>query len=219
METSITRQEFNELLKSSEIEVFEADKVLGWLSEVLKSAGNLTLSEISAAKVEYDSLSQLTVVNDDLTKSFYYTRPTQVEERTFVEATVDGVNKSMTVKMYKDTPLNRFRGIVGIAVNDKQSLEKSVAEAVGVKKRYADGRVYQKTESGWKPVAENKKRPEKTKLNTAGRDQKKTLKERIISAVKRMSDGQIKVFLKNKDISGLRRSELEKEARKRGIMN
>nr|DAO11271.1 MAG TPA: hypothetical protein [Herelleviridae sp.] len=219
METSITRQEFNELLKSSEIEVFEADKVLGWLSEVLKSAGNLTLSEISAAKVEYDSLSQLTVVNDDLTKSFYYTRPTQVEERTFVETTVDGVNKSMTVKMYKDTPLNRFRGIVGIAVNDKQSLEKSVAEAVGVKKRYADGRVYQKTESGWKPVAENKKRPEKTKLNTAGRDQKKTLKERIISAVKRMSDGQIKVFLKNKDISGLRRSELEKEARKRGIMN
>lgn len=219
METSITRQEFNELLKSSEIEVFEADKVLGWLSEVLKSAGNLTLSEISAAKVEYDSLSQLTVVNDDLTKSFYYTRPTQVEERTFVETTVDGVNKSMTVKMYKDTPLNRFRGIVGIAVNDKQSLEKSVAEAVGVKKRYADGRVYQKTESGWKPVAENKKRPEKTKLNTAGRDQKKTLKERIISAVKHMSDGQIKVFLKNKDISGLRRSELEKEARKRGIMN
>lgn len=219
METSITRQEFNELLKSSEIEVFEADKVLGWLSEVLKSAGNLTLSEISAAKVEYDSLSQLTVVNDDLTKSFYYTRPTQVEERTFVETTVDGVNKSMTVKMYKDTPLNRFRGIVGIAVNDKQSLEKSVAEAVGVKKRYADGRVYQKTESGWKPVAENKKRPEKTKLNTAGRDQKKTLKERIISAVKRMSDGQIKMFLKNKDISGLRRSELEKEARKRGIMN
>lgn len=219
METSITRQEFNELLKSSEIEVFEADKVLGWLSEVLKSAGNLTLSEISAAKVEYDSLSQLTVVNDDLTKSFYYTRPTQVEERTFVETTVDGVNKSMTVKMYKDTPLNCFRGIVGIAVNDKQSLEKSVAEAVGVKKRYADGRVYQKTESGWKPVAENKKRPEKTKLNTAGRDQKKTLKERIISAVKRMSDGQIKVFLKNKDISGLRRSELEKEARKRGIMN
>lgn len=219
METSITRQEFNELLKSSEIEVFEADKVLGWLSEILKSAGNLTLSEISAAKVEYDSLSQLTVVNDDLTKSFYYTRPTQVEERTFVETTVDGVNKSMTVKMYKDTPLNRFRGIVGIAVNDKQSLEKSVAEAVGVKKRYADGRVYQKTESGWKPVAENKKRPEKTKLNTAGRDQKKTLKERIISAVKRMSDGQIKVFLKNKDISGLRRSELEKEARKRGIMN
>lgn len=219
MENSITRQEFNELLKSSEIEVFEADKVLGWLSEVLKSAGNLTLSEISAAKVEYDSLSQLTVVNDDLTKSFYYTRPTQVEERTFVETTVDGVNKSMTVKMYKDTPLNRFRGIVGIAVNDKQSLEKSVAEAVGVKKRYADGRVYQKTESGWKPVAENKKRPEKTKLNTAGRDQKKTLKERIISAVKRMSDGQIKVFLKNKDISGLRRSELEKEARKRGIMN
>ncbi len=219
METSITRQEFNELLKSSEMEVFEADKVLGWLSEVLKSAGNLTLSEISAAKVEYDSLSQLTVVNDDLTKSFYYTRPTQVEERTFVETTVDGVNKSMTVKMYKDTPLNRFRGIVGIAVNDKQSLEKSVAEAVGVKKRYADGRVYQKTESGWKPVAENKKRPEKTKLNTAGRDQKKTLKERIISAVKRMSDGQIKVFLKNKDISGLRRSELEKEARKRGIMN
>lgn len=219
METSITRQEFNELLKSSEIEVFEADKVLGWLSEVLKSAGNLTLSEISAAKVEYDSLSQLTVVNDDLTKSFYYTRPTQVEERTFVETTVDGVNKSMTVKMYKDTPLNRFRGIVGIAVNDKQSLEKSVAEAVGVKKRYADGRVYQKMESGWKPVAENKKRPEKTKLNTAGRDQKKTLKERIISAVKRMSDGQIKVFLKNKDISGLRRSELEKEARKRGIMN
>ena len=219
METSITRQEVNELLKSSEIEVFEADKVLGWLSEVLKSAGNLTLSEISAAKVEYDSLSQLTVVNDDLTKSFYYTRPTQVEERTFVETTVDGVNKSMTVKMYKDTPLNRFRGIVGIAVNDKQSLEKSVAEAVGVKKRYADGRVYQKTESGWKPVAENKKRPEKTKLNTAGRDQKKTLKERIISAVKRMSDGQIKVFLKNKDISGLRRSELEKEARKRGIMN
>lgn len=219
METSITRQEFNELLKSSEIEVFEADKVLGWLSEVLKSAGNLTLSEIAAAKVEYDSLSQLTVVNDDLTKSFYYTRPTQVEERTFVETTVDGVNKSMTVKMYKDTPLNRFRGIVGIAVNDKQSLEKSVAEAVGVKKRYADGRVYQKTESGWKPVAENKKRPEKTKLNTAGRDQKKTLKERIISAVKRMSDGQIKVFLKNKDISGLRRSELEKEARKRGIMN
>ena len=219
METSSTRQEFNERLKSSEIEVFEADKVLGWLSEVLKSAGNLTLSEISAAKVEYDSLSQLTVVNDDLTKSFYYTRPTQVEERTFVETTVDGVNKSMTVKMYKDTPLNRFRGIVGIAVNDKQSLEKSVAEAVGVKKRYADGRVYQKTESGWKPVAENKKRPEKTKLNTAGRDQKKTLKERIISAVKRMSDGQIKVFLKNKDISGLRRSELEKEARKRGIMN
>lgn len=219
METSITRQEFNELLKSSEIEVFEADKVLGWLSEVLKSAGNLTLSEISAVKVEYDSLSQLTVVNDDLTKSFYYTRPTQVEERTFVETTVDGVNKSMTVKMYKDTPLNRFRGIVGIAVNDKQSLEKSVAEAVGVKKRYADGRVYQKTESGWKPVAENKKRPEKTKLNTAGRDQKKTLKERVISAVKRMSDGQIKVFLKNKDISGLRRSELEKEARKRGIMN
>lgn len=219
METSITRQEFNELLKSSEIEVFEADKVLGWLFEVLKSAGNLTLSEISAAKVEYDSLSQLTVVNDDFTKSFYYTRPTQVEERTFVETTVDGVNKSMTVKMYKDTPLNRFRGIVGIAVNDKQSLEKSVAEAVGVKKRYADGRVYQKTESGWKPVAENKKRPEKTKLNTAGRDQKKTLKERIISAVKRMSDGQIKVFLKNKDISGLRRSELEKEARKRGIMN
>lgn len=219
METSITRQEFNELLKSSEIEVFEADKVLGWLSEVLKSAGNLTLSEISAAKVEYDSLSQLTVVNDDLTKSFYYTRSTQVEERTFVETTVDGVNKSMTVKMYKDTPLNRFRGIVGIAVNDKQSLEKSVAEAVGVKKRYADGRVYQKTESGWKPVAENRKRPEKTKLNTAGRDQKKTLKERIISAVKRMSDGQIKVFLKNKDISGLRRSELEKEARKRGIMN
>lgn len=148
METSITRQEFDELLKSSEMEVFEADKVLGWLSEVLKSADNLTLSEISAAKAEYDSLSQLTVVNDDLTKSFYYTRPTQVEERTFVETTVDGVNKSMTVKMYKDTPLNRFRGIVGIAVNDKQSLEKSVAEAVGVKKRYADGRVYQKRKAG-----------------------------------------------------------------------
>lgn len=219
MEKSITRKEFDELQKSSLYEVFDADNVLKWLQDVVKSAHDLSLQEVSAAKADFDSLSPLWVVNDDITKSLYYMRPAQVEERTFTETDADGVEKSMTLKVYKDTPLNRFKGVAGIAVNDRQSIEKSVAEAVGVKKRYADGRVYQKTESGWKPVAENKKRPEKTQMNTAGRDQKKTLKERIIAAVKRMSDGQIKVFLKNKDISGLRRSELEKEARKRGIMN
>lgn len=168
-----TRDEFNKFIEQNNLESFNSNQVDAFSHDVVEKSkkGELDEFETYCAAAEYVMLEKAIVVENDLTKSLIYYRPTQVET-----VVPDGIFKSINDKSslrYKETPLNILKGIAGINCADEDAIEKSKALPIGTEKTYG-GKVYIKTAQGWrlkkktssaKESNEEKDRAERSKVN------------------------------------------------------
>lgn len=138
-------QEFEEFVHKNDLEVFSKSQVNQFVTDAQSVEDEF---EKHCIAVDLVSLTKGIVINDDLTKSIVYYRPSQVEP---IEGDQEfgSILKSKNLQ-YKDTPINRIKGIVGLPVN-KDIIEKArKAEPIGTEKTYG-GKLYIKTEKGWRP--------------------------------------------------------------------
>lgn len=136
----MTRQEFDKLAKQNNWEVYTQRQVYQFSQDILKSVDPI---EREHGAIDYVSLNRVTVVNDDLTKSVVYWREQQVEW----DEAEDGTLMKARSGVYKDTPANRKKGIVGQRYGGKkeETLEEkkekygseSTKEAIGRAKKDA----------------------------------------------------------------------------------
>ena len=145
-----TRDEFNKFIEQHNLESFTHNQVDAFSHDIVEKAQKNELNdfEIYCAAAEYEMLEKAIVIENDLTKSLVYYRPTQVE---VVEIPV-GIFKSINDKSslrYKETPLNILKGIVGINCADEDAIEKAKALPIGTEKTYG-GKLYVKTDKGWR---------------------------------------------------------------------
>lgn len=106
MESIMTRKEFEALAEQNNWEVYTQRQVYQFSQDILKSVDE---QERFNGAVDYASLSRVEVLNDDLTKSVMFYREQQVEW----DKAEDGTLMKARSGIYKDTPANRKKGIVG----------------------------------------------------------------------------------------------------------
>lgn len=165
-----TRDEFNKFIEQNNLESFNSNQIDAFSHDVVEKSkkGELNEFETYCAAAEYAMLEKAIVVENDLTKSLVYYRPTQVE----IVEIPDGIFKSINDKSslrYKETSLNILKGIAGINCADEDAIEKAKALPIGTEKTYG-GKLYIKTAQGWKPKkkissTEEKDRAERSKMN------------------------------------------------------
>lgn len=139
----------------------------------------------SCVAADFVSLNRAIVVDNDLVKSVVYYRECQIEP--LEKEGFGSIMKSKQV-VFADTALNRFKGIVGLPV-DNDVIEKArKAEPIGTEKTYG-GKLYIKTEKGWrpKPKGSSKKKNESKKeaplLRQVTAAQYKDRKDEIIGEI------------------------------------
>ena len=144
-----TQKEWDELLKSQNIETFSEKNLRAFMEGYKKDQDKMDEFEKSCFLADIVSLQRVEVLNDDLSKSIYFMRETQTEVKDEVKDFSSNLYKS-NVLVYKDTPLNRLKGIVGLEVNSDVIEKARKAEPIGTEKTYG-GKLYIKTEKGWRP--------------------------------------------------------------------
>lgn len=102
----MTRREFDKLAKQNNWEVYTQRQVYQFSQDILKSVDPI---EREHGAIDYISLNRVVVVNDDLTKSVVYWREQQIEW----DKAENGTLMKARSGVYKDTPANRKKGIVG----------------------------------------------------------------------------------------------------------
>lgn len=169
-----TRDEFNKFIEQNNLESFNSNQVDAFSHDVVEKSkkGELNEFETYCAAAEYAMLEKAIVVENDLTKSLIYYRPTQVETVEIPDGIFKSINDKSSLR-YKETPLNILKGIVGINCADEDAIEKAKALPIGTEKTYG-GKLYIKTAQGWKPKKkissteennEEKDRAERSKVN------------------------------------------------------
>lgn len=156
-----TKKEFDAFVVKNGYETFTADQVLKFNQEVVNNRESMDEFSKSCAAADFVSLNRAIVVDDDLVKSVVYYRECQIEPLEKEE--FGSIMKSKQI-VFADTALNRFKGIVGLPV-DNDVIEKArKAEPIGTEKTYG-GKLYIKTEKGWrpKPKGSSKKKNESKK--------------------------------------------------------
>lgn len=144
-----TQKEWDELSKSQDVEIFSIETVQSFMRNYKQKQDNMDEFEKSCFLADLVSLQRVEVLNDDLSKSIHFMRETQTEVKNKVKDFSSDLYKS-NVLVYRDTPLNRLKGIVGLEV-DSDVIEKArKAEPIGTEKTYG-GKLYIKTEKGWRP--------------------------------------------------------------------
>lgn len=115
----LTRKEFNEQAIKNDWETFTQRQIYKFSQELLKSEDP---KEREWGAIDFVSLTRVEVLNDDLTKSIVYYREQQVEW----DKAQDGTLMKARSGVYRDTPVNRKKGIVGMRYGQKKevSLEK-----------------------------------------------------------------------------------------------
>ena len=103
----MTRREFELLAKQNDWEVYTQRQVYQFSQDILKSEDP---QEREWGAIDYVSLSRVEVTNEDLTKSILFYREQQVEW----DKAEDGTSMKARSGIYKDTPANRKKGIVGM---------------------------------------------------------------------------------------------------------
>lgn len=144
-----TQKEWDELLKSQNIETFSEKNIRTFMEGYKKDQDKMDEFEKSCVLADIVSLQRVEVLNNDLSKSIYFMRETQTEVKDKVKDFSSNLYKS-NVLVYKDTPLNRLKGIVGLEVNSDVIEKARKAEPIGTEKTYG-GKLYIKTEKGWRP--------------------------------------------------------------------
>lgn len=169
-----TRDEFNKFIEQNNLESFNSNQVDAFSHDVVEKSkkGELNEFETYCAAAEYAMLEKAIVVENDLTKSLVYYRPTQVETVEIPDGIFKSINDKSTLR-YKETSLNILKGIAGINCADEDAIEKAKALPIGTEKTYG-GKLYIKTAQGWKPKKkissteennEEKDRAERSKIN------------------------------------------------------
>lgn len=180
-----TKKEFDAFVVKNGYETFTADQVLKFNQEVVNNRESMDEFSKSCAAADFVSLNRAIVVDDDLVKSVVYYRECQIEPLEKEE--FGSIMKSKQI-VFADTALNRFKGIVGLPV-DNDVIEKArKAEPIGTEKTYG-GKLYIKTEKGWrlKPKGPSTKKNESKKeaplLRQATAAQYKDRKDEIIGEI------------------------------------
>lgn len=169
-----TRDEFNKFIEQNNFESFNSNQVDAFSHDVVEKSkkGELNEFETYCAAAEYTMLEKAIVVENDLTKSLVYYRPTQVETVEIPDGIFKSINDKSSLR-YKETSLNILKGIAGINCADEDAIEKAKALPIGTEKTYG-GKLYIKTAQGWKPKKkissteesdEEKDRAERSKVN------------------------------------------------------
>ena len=180
-----TKKEFDAFVVKNGYETFTADQVLKFNQEVVNNRESMDEFSKSCAATDFVSLNRAIVVDDDLVKSVVYYRECQIEPLEKEE--FGSIMKSKQI-VFADTALNRFKGIVGLPV-DNDVIEKArKAEPIGTEKTYG-GKLYIKTEKGWrlKPKGPSTKKNESKKeaplLRQVTAAQYKDRKDKIIGEI------------------------------------
>lgn len=196
-----TREEWNSFLKSQKCEIFSEKDVKIYMDDYKTKQETMDEFEKSCVLADLVSLNRVEVLNEDLSKSIFFVREEQTEVKKDVENFSSDLQKSKCL-IYKDTPLNRLKGIVGLEVNSDVIEKARKAEPIGTEKTYG-GKLYIKTAKGWRlkpkgakstkedeqPSLETKKVDKKpTLLSTAVNDSLKREKERIERMQKNLSN-------------------------------
>lgn len=103
---TLTRAEFEALAKQNNWEVYTQRQIYQFSQDILKSVDE---TERLNGAIDYASLNRVEVINNDLTKSIMFYREQQVEW----DRAEDGTLMKARSGIYKDTPANRKKGIVG----------------------------------------------------------------------------------------------------------
>lgn len=119
----LTRAEFEALAKQNNWEVYTQRQVYQFSQDILKSVDE---TERLNGAIDYASLNRVEVINNDLTKSIMFYREQQVEW----DKTEDGTLMKARSGVYKDTPANRKKGIVGQRYGETKKTEKTTKEEV-----------------------------------------------------------------------------------------
>ena len=180
-----TKKEFDAFVAKNGYETFTADQVLKFNQEIINNQNSMDEFSKSCAAADFVSLNRAIVVDDDLVKSVVYYRECQIEPLEKEE--FGSIMKSKQI-VFADTALNRFKGIVGLPV-DNDVIEKArKAEPIGTEKTYG-GKLYIKTEKGWrlKPKGPSTKKNESKKeaplLRQVTAAQYKDRKDEIIGEI------------------------------------
>lgn len=151
-----TKKEFDAFIAKNGYETFTADQVLKFNQGIVENQATMDEFSKSCAAADFVSLTRAVVIENDLTKSVVYYRECQIEPLEKEE--FGSIMKSKQV-VFADTALNRFKGIVGLPV-DNDVIEKArKAEPIGTEKTYG-GKLYIKTEKGWRPKPKGSKKGE-----------------------------------------------------------
>ena len=126
----MTRKEFFEQVKKNDWEVYTSDQVASFVKdEVLNKS--LSVEDREVAAIEYSSLKKQEVINEDMTKSIFYYRESQVEW----DKAEDGTLMKARSGVYKDTPTNRRLKRVGQKCGSKKGEEPSASKESGEEKK------------------------------------------------------------------------------------
>lgn len=151
-----TRKEFDNFIAKNGYETFSQSQVLKFNQRIVENQTTMDEFSKSCAAADFVSLTRAVVIENDLTKSVVYYRECQIEPLEKEE--FGSIMKSKQV-VFADTALNRFKGIVGLPV-DNDVIEKArKAEPIGTEKTYG-GKLYIKTEKGWRPKPKGSKKGE-----------------------------------------------------------
>lgn len=180
-----TKKEFDAFIAKNGYETFTADQVLKFNQEVINNQNSMDEFSKSCAAADFVSLNRAIVVDNDLVKSVVYYRECQIEPLEKEE--FGSIMKSKQV-VFADTALNRFKGIVGLPVNNDVIEKARKAEPIGTEKTYG-GKLYIKTEKGWrlKPKGSSTEKNESKKETPLSRQvtaaQYKDRKDEIIGEI------------------------------------
>lgn len=172
-----TKKEFDAFVAKNGYETFTADQVLRFNQEIINNQDSMDEFSKSCAAADFVSLDRAIVVDDNLVKSVVYYRECQIEP--LEKGEFGSIMKSKQI-VFADTALNRFKGIVGLPV-DNDVIEKArKAEPIGTEKTYG-GKLYIKTEKGWRPKPKGTGKG----LKTDKEAQEKKFIENLVDAAKK----------------------------------
>lgn len=117
IQKDITRSDFEKACKLNNLEYFTSDQVESWFKdskELIEKSQTEELNDIEKSQVDEftataPNLSLVSVLNDDLTKSAMYVRPSQIDW----DKDENGDLMKAKSGTYLDTPENRKLGRVG----------------------------------------------------------------------------------------------------------
>lgn len=111
----ISRQEFIEKATKNDYEVYSEEQVRSFQSDIVKSIDPI---ERKNGAIDFASLNREVVINNDLSKSVLFWRPSQIE---FKEEIDENTLQKSKTGYYKDTPENRAKGVVGKPYGDQKA--------------------------------------------------------------------------------------------------
>lgn len=117
----LTRAEFNELAQKNNWEVFTQRQVYQFSQDILKSVDPI---EREHGAIDFVSLNRQEIRNDDLTKSVVYWREQQVDW----DKAENGTIMKARSGVYKDTPVNRKKGVVGMKYGQEKKGDEGHSE-------------------------------------------------------------------------------------------